>query len=234
METTIRQVDILRNQIKTERKRNESPLISELKSKLNTDLHLRSLTQQVPNIEHLSRDVSHRLDSLSKIKSSFEYHEAQLQEVLGIKKKSKPLPTSLQDLQKSAKKPISNNSKSQFIKDLQNMKIKISRKKQKLLEKLTKEGGLYKSQSGLIQPLTSCIYDSILKKSKNTNFEPSRNDVDLGPPSGRKEVEIIIAWLENIEEKVKRAQLIYSACYKEVIRQVSVQCIERGLLLQKI
>ena len=38
----------------------------------------------------------------------------------------------------------------------------------------------------------------------------------------------------TLEEKVQRAQLIYTACYKEVIRQVSVHCIERGILLKKI
>ena len=37
-----------------------------------------------------------------------------------------------------------------------------------------------------------------------------------------------------LEEKVRRAQLIYTACYKEVIRQVAVHCIERGILMQRI
>ncbi len=33
---------------------------------------------------------------------------------------------------------------------------------------------------------------------------------------------------------VLQARLIYSTCFFEVLRQVSVQCIERGTVLKKI
>lgn len=34
--------------------------------------------------------------------------------------------------------------------------------------------------------------------------------------------------------RIKSSQLIYSICLKELIRQVSANCVERGLLLDKI
>ena len=174
-----------------------------------------------------------------KTKSSFENHEAQLKEILGIKQEGFKMPTSLQDLQNFAKKPTEADTKEKLIQDLENMKLQDSEQKEKFLGSVIKEGGLlYRTQSGLLQPQIGKLYDQTLTKPKKP---------DLGAPSGRKEVQIIIAWLElmiqnhiyeindlTLEEKLRRAQLIYTACYKEVIRQVSVHCLERGMLLQKI
>eukprot|EP01105_Mastigella_eilhardi_P022176 TRINITY_DN5447_c0_g1_i1.p1 TRINITY_DN5447_c0_g1~~TRINITY_DN5447_c0_g1_i1.p1 ORF type:complete len:820 (-),score=235.45 TRINITY_DN5447_c0_g1_i1:84-2522(-) len=64
-------------------------------------------------------------------------------------------------------------------------------------------------------------------------------------PASRREVLLLDEWLtETLEENqkknlgpidmVKEAQQLYSICIHEVIRQVYVQCMERGQLLEKI
>ena len=224
--------------------KNQSYLLSEK----FPSLHQRS-SSQCSKIDSLTRDISHRFDPISKPKTKFETHEAKLQEILGIKQESYKLPTSLQDLQESLKKnSVEENSKEKLMQDLENIKSLNSAQKEKFLGSVLKEGGLlYRTQSGLLQPQVVKLYENILKRTKGISVDLPRSEIDLGAPSGRKEVEIIITWLESminfhikevndltLEEKVKRAQLIYTACYKEVIRQVSVHCIERGVLLQKI
>ena len=127
-------------------------------------------------------------------KSCFDVHEIQLQEILGIKQEMIKMPTDLAELQNMIKKNTEEDTKELFIQDLENMKLQTSLDKEKFLGKVIKEGGLlYRTQSGLIQPHVAKIYDQILKKNKNNCSEISRNDIDLGAPSGRKEVEIIIA-----------------------------------------
>ncbi|PRP81719.1 hypothetical protein PROFUN_10819 [Planoprotostelium fungivorum] len=64
-------------------------------------------------------------------------------------------------------------------------------------------------------------------------------------PTGRREVVLLDNWLnqqlqENVEknpdplESVKEAQNLYSVCFHEIIRQVWVNCAERGQLMEKI
>ena len=211
-------------------------------------LHYRSVSQAGSNLDYLSRDISHRYDYSIKNKSSFENHEAQLKQILGLNQESFKMPTSLQDLQNFVKKSKEEDTKEKFIQDLENMKIQDAVQKERFLGSVIKEGGLlYRTQSGLLQPQIGKLYDQILKKSKKSEIELPKNEADLGAPSGRKEVKIIMGWLElmiqnhiydirdlTLEEKVRRGQLIYTACYREVIRQVSVHCLERGVLLQKI
>ena len=188
----IRPIDILRKQMLTEREKSLTPLPASITSR--KDLHHRSSTQNMTNIDHFTRDVSHRLDRQSKIRSRFEILETQLHEILGIKPKVRKMPTTLEDLQASVKKLNEPDSKSSFLQDLEKMKLEISAQKEQLLQKIVKEGGLlYRTQAGLIQPQVSNIYEHILKRGKNHNAELPRYDMDLGEPSSRKEVEIIIA-----------------------------------------
>ncbi|OMJ85559.1 hypothetical protein SteCoe_13101 [Stentor coeruleus] len=241
--------EILKKQSLNEINRSESPTISPLKSQSSfPNIHSRSSVQTSQKTNSLTRDVSHRMDSSMKLRSNFEQQEAKLYEILGIKQNIRKLPGSLQEIQSSLRESKEPDKQEEFLQDLEEMKTRILKRKEKLLQNVLNEGGLlYRTQSGLIQPQLTNLYDHILKKNKGSITEIPRVDLDLGVPSGRKEVEIIIIWLESmmktyveepkdlmLEEKVKRAQLIYTTCFKEVIRQVSTQCLERGVLMQKI
>jgi len=67
---------------------------------------------------------------------------------------------------------------------------------------------------------------------------------DLGIPSSRSDAIALLKWLDqslimlqerqNTNEKFELAQTIYYACFKEMVRQVAVQCSERGVALQKL
>lgn len=72
---------------------------------------------------------------------------------------------------------------------------------------------------------------------------------NLGNPSGRQEVNNLKNWLEIMKKKylktfegdesvyaedVKHAELIYAMCQRELTRQISVYCIERGELLEEV
>jgi hypothetical protein len=96
------------------------------------------------------------------------------------------------------------------------------------------------------------------KRLNNTDYLPSnekvqdaeilyRNNLESGKPSGRREAELLNLWVEMmmdkyvysmkdnpVEQRVKAAQLIYTLCLKEIIRQVTVHCNQRGYLLEKI
>ena len=242
-------IDKLRVKIIQERSSNKSPSGSTLKSqKFFPNLHKRSTTDTHFKPDPITRDVSHQLDSISKVKSNSQLQEIKLREILGKKPKQKKLPRDLKELEKAVEKKFLKKGKKQLFSELEAMKLKISKQKEKLLKQVVDEGGLlYRTQSGLILPQLTGMYESLLKKVKNVQVDLPRSDLDLGNPSGRKEVGIIIAWLENmiqafvnepsdltLEEKVRRASMIYTVCFKEVVRQVTNHCIERGILLQKI
>jgi hypothetical protein len=75
---------------------------------------------------------------------------------------------------------------------------------------------------------------------------------DLGEPTGRREVELLNQWLDTMlnthvfskgdlkkdpeirKEALYHAKLILSICLRDLIRQVSVQCLERGVLIEKV
>lgn len=237
-------IDHLRKQISTEAfKTSQFTHYEKLPS-----VHLRSTSQQSGLNEVLSRDISHRFDLSQKPKTSFETMEKQLRGILGIKQDSCKLPTDLEEVEKYLKKSFEADEEGRVVHDLERIKINVMNQKEKFIGKVVKEGGLlYRTQSGLLQPQMCRLYEQIVNKgAKKGRVEVGRGDMELGAPSGRKEVEILIAWLENMNsvyveeegigdvEKVRRAQIIYTACFKEVVRQVSVQCIERGVLIQRI
>lgn len=74
--------------------------------------------------------------------------------------------------------------------------------------------------------------------------KPSK--LSQGGPSKRKEVEILGTWLnlmlkkiskennQSKEEMLENAQVIYTSCLKEIFRQISVHCTERGELLKRV
>ncbi|OMJ76427.1 hypothetical protein SteCoe_24211 [Stentor coeruleus] len=242
-----RSIETLKKQINRDQQRPISPKNIRNKEKFPS-VHFRSSSSQGYNFDGVTRDISHRFDQSMKVKSRFESHEMKLQEILGIKHEHYKLPSTLAELQAFVNKSSGEETKEKLLQDLENMKLSIGSQKEKFLGKIIKEGGLlYRTQSGLLQPQVIKIYDQILKRTRGSSIELPRSDLELGAPSGRKEVEILITWLEfmiqthideekdlTLEEKVRRAQLIYTACYKEVIRQISVNCVERGVLLQRI
>ena len=239
----------IRNQISSELRKSPLMMVSD---KLPL-VHSRSISQHGNLNEVLSRDISHRHDTSQKPKTSFENMEMQLRAILGIKQESCKLPTDFEELENFLKKNLEVTEKERLVQELERMKVNVGDQKEKFLGKVVKEGGLlYRTQSGLLQPQMCRLYDQIKSKGKQgkkgriEGGEIKKGDMELGMPSGRKEVEILIAWLENMssvyleedgissDEKVRRAQVIYTACFKEVVRQVSVQCIERGILIQRI
>lgn len=79
---------------------------------------------------------------------------------------------------------------------------------------------------------------NLLKRDKN--LFPK-----LGGPAGQKDADLLENWLDIMlskageekyseEQKFEYSQIIYSTCLKEIVRQVSVQCIKRGELLERI
>lgn len=67
-----------------------------------------------------------------------------------------------------------------------------------------------------------------------------------GLPAGRKDVMLLEEWLDNMEQQLSIFQvnelikdfsakkLVYNTCFQEIVRQVSVHCVERGLFMQRV
>lgn len=90
------------------------------------------------------------------------------------------------------------------------------------------------------------LIKSIIRTDFNTKSQPQENyPKDFRLPVNRNDIISLSAWLDfmietNIdsnataEHQKEELQLIYSACLTEIIRQVSVECNERGALLTKV
>lgn len=79
----------------------------------------------------------------------------------------------------------------------------------------------------------------VLKKPQSLRFG------EQAGPTKRKEVEILDNWLcymlqivlkqsQSKEEMFENAQIIYTFCLSEIFKQISVQCSERGKLLERV
>eukprot|EP01022_Parablepharisma_sp_SALTPOND_P016891 TRINITY_DN2585_c1_g1_i1.p1 TRINITY_DN2585_c1_g1~~TRINITY_DN2585_c1_g1_i1.p1 ORF type:complete len:1175 (+),score=163.86 TRINITY_DN2585_c1_g1_i1:92-3526(+) len=86
------------------------------------------------------------------------------------------------------------------------------------------------------------LFASLLKNPKENKRMGARS---LGPPSGRNDAIALLSWLNTIFDKLNKeplkeleryelAQTVYYIAFAEVIRQVSVHCLERGLLMRKL
>ena len=80
--------------------------------------------------------------------------------------------------------------------------------------------------------------DTVYKQ--NTEL-PSIEKLYLGPPTGRQECNNLRKWFENMKETYcvdgnteENSRVLFGMCSKELIRQVSVQCLERGELLKEV
>lgn len=76
-------------------------------------------------------------------------------------------------------------------------------------------------------------------------IDPNVELLNMGSPAGRKEIQKLIEWLDamlqnvvdnkkNPDELFEMTNEIYTCCLKEVIRQVSVHCKERGYLISRV
>ncbi|CAG9330798.1 unnamed protein product [Blepharisma stoltei] len=78
-------------------------------------------------------------------------------------------------------------------------------------------------------------------------YETEETDrLELGRPVRRRDVHALADWLdmmlkqvlseqnEDIEQLFEGALLIYNVCFHEIVRQVSVQCVERGELINRV
>lgn len=71
-------------------------------------------------------------------------------------------------------------------------------------------------------------------------------DMEFSLPASRKDAEMLVEWVdlmlskavkeqnENPDKLFESTHMIYSACLNEIIKQVSVQCKERGMLMSKV
>jgi hypothetical protein len=99
-----------------------------------------------------------------------------------------------------------------------------------------------------IKRSSSEIGNNQFKAEKGVEDETElKNGVDLGAPSNRREAELLGKWLDLMldkyvntktelsdDQRVRAAQLIYTFTLKELVRQVSVHCVERGNLIERI
>ncbi|CAG9332090.1 unnamed protein product [Blepharisma stoltei] len=84
--------------------------------------------------------------------------------------------------------------------------------------------------------------------TENYNESPTPHSIDtferlhLGNPTGRQDIENLWKWYNYMKNKyieadyedLESAELIYEMCSRELVRQVSVQCVERGDLLKEL
>ena len=93
----------------------------------------------------------------------------------------------------------------------------------------------------------------IVKSTSSRNLPTSLRDLksekkllpDLPFPAGRKDAQALLKWLDSmlgqvannstdIESILQSALSIYEVCFHEVVRQVSIQCKERGELISRV
>ncbi|CAG9316946.1 unnamed protein product [Blepharisma stoltei] len=82
-----------------------------------------------------------------------------------------------------------------------------------------------------------------LKTSENKYSSPEK--FEFGAPAGRKDVELLAEWVDRMllklaeetaepEKMLEETNRIYTTCINEIIRQITVQCKERGELITTI
>jgi Axonemal dynein light chain len=69
---------------------------------------------------------------------------------------------------------------------------------------------------------------------------PRQSLLSLGRPAGRRECILLSEWIDDrvnslpIKDKVSVSKLIFDFSLLEIIRQVSINCVERGNLLKRL
>ena len=83
-------------------------------------------------------------------------------------------------------------------------------------------------------------YSSEMSHKNNSSELPSIEKLLFGPPTGRQEIVHLKNWFQTMkedtqyEENEENKRLLHVLCSKELIKQVSVHCVERGELLHEV
>ena len=83
-------------------------------------------------------------------------------------------------------------------------------------------------------------YSSEMLHKNNSSELPSIEKLLFGPPTGRQEIVHLKNWFQTMkedtqyEENEENKRLLHVLCSKELIKQVSVHCVERGELLHEV
>ena len=158
-----------------------------------------------------------------------------------------PAPEQFED---HLEQPMEEFDHQRFIEEIDGVKRKASQYHISKDKEAIKEGGLlFKTKSGLLKETVQTKAPTAARSRPVQPLVDFSKPVHLndGKPSGQQEIELLAGWLdymtyvhisqgnyESIHQKTRAAQLIYTMCFRELIRQVSVHCSARGLLMDRI
>lgn len=233
--------------------------ISKTRAKSTDPCQLQSRVKQFIQTDRLkeshssrtiTRDVSHLQDILTKLPSDRDRSFKEV--IIGKQDSTHFLPTDITYLQK-----LLSNTDDLGIPITMNhygLPEHLNCKKESCLDKASQQTNMYKSRTP--SPIRSPHIESEKFIDKILMSETSNrkriNFINLGNPTGRQEVENLKKWLDHMQEeylgdiensinngmsvpedKLKKAYTVYYTSLKELIRQVSVHCIDRGELLRQ-
>ena len=194
----------------------------------------------------VTRDVSYRYD-LPPARSPPDAHK-ELVEALSMEAPQVlpyPLPTDIQKLEEMMlQKDITGRFRSLITTPTEDSTPPLSEyEHQRFIEELDK---------AKIHPISHDHSQKHLSRSKPILIPPLTDlpkpiHLHNGKPPSKRETQLLASWLDYMVhtyldnstskltlEKLKTAQVIYTAAYKEIARQVSVNCSARGLLMDRI
>ncbi|CAG9316140.1 unnamed protein product [Blepharisma stoltei] len=106
--------------------------------------------------------------------------------------------------------------------------------------------GVLKGSKTFKLPTSIDKLKEVVSDNSKSNESEEVERLELGMPVRRKDVQALADWLdmmlkqvlseqnEDIEALFEGALLIYNVCFHEIVRQVSVQCVERGELINRV
>ena len=135
--------------------------------------------------------------------------------------------------------------------DLADQKLKLDRSssyfQKKSPQNLDSSAQSLLSTLGIIHNTTTRQLPKDLSKLKEMIYQSKPLEkVSLGSPATREDTKTLAEWLDtmlktalseqnnDIERLCETAMMIYEVCFHEIVRQVSVQCVERGELINKV
>ena len=137
------------------------------------------------------------------------------------------------------------SDKSSFPSTNTHLTLNSSREKHKTKTKT--DQSLLFTTLGLLNNSTSRQLPTDISKLKDVLSASKVPDkLALGSPATREDTEVLASWLDtmlkhafsentdDIEGLCETAMLIYEVCFHEIVRQVSVQCVERGDLINRV
>jgi len=194
-------------------------------------------------IKFPSRDVSYMFDYLKPLctKTTVEAEKEELMNIMGI---------SLDASEIQQKMPENIEELNSVSKEISMKEIENGPKKMRLLLK----NDMFKNIPTEFYEKCPKFLKEIFSHTQQRDFKLARgsdfgiNKFNLGGPASRYEALALLKWMDNIIENIEKTygknetenekfdltQIVYYICFREVIRQVSVQCVERGVLIWKL